>query len=257
MAIAFVGKGTPLSAAGLNAAAERLGTGAAEIWTVIRVETSGCGFLADRRPKILFERHAFSRASGGRFDAEHPDLSNRQPGGYGTGGAAQYARLERAMALDERAALESCSWGLGQVMGYHAGRLGYRDAAEMARAMVTGEDAQLGAMAGFIAAFDIGRWLKAHDWTNFARAYNGPAFERNQYDRKLKAAFEALGRGRLPGLDLRAAQIGLTYRGLDPGPIDGQMGSQTGQALRAFQARAGLAESGRLDAATKAALERD
>src|SRR5204863_9082982 len=32
------------------------------------VETSGCGYLPDRRPKILFERHVFSRLTEHRYD---------------------------------------------------------------------------------------------------------------------------------------------------------------------------------------------
>jgi hypothetical protein len=46
--------------------------GLAEIWAVFSVETSGCGFLTDRRPKILFERHIFSHLTNGRYDAQNP-----------------------------------------------------------------------------------------------------------------------------------------------------------------------------------------
>ncbi|MGG7377547.1 N-acetylmuramidase domain-containing protein, partial [Escherichia coli] len=42
------------------------------MWAVIHVESSGAGYQADRRPKILFERHVFHRLTGGRFDAAHP-----------------------------------------------------------------------------------------------------------------------------------------------------------------------------------------
>ncbi|MCU1238316.1 MAG: Peptidoglycan-binding domain 1 protein [Candidatus Solibacter sp.] len=34
-----------------------VGAGAAEIWTVLAVETKGFVYLSDRRPAILFERH--------------------------------------------------------------------------------------------------------------------------------------------------------------------------------------------------------
>jgi hypothetical protein len=31
------------------------------LWSVVVVETSGCGFLPDRRPRILFERRILVR----------------------------------------------------------------------------------------------------------------------------------------------------------------------------------------------------
>ena len=85
---------------------------------VVTVETSGCGCLADRRATILFERHIFSEQTGGKFDSQHPDISNRTPGGY-THGPAEYNRLSKAAQLDRTAALESASCGLGQVMGFN------------------------------------------------------------------------------------------------------------------------------------------
>ncbi len=45
-----------------------------ELWAVLSVETSGCGYLPDKRPKILFERRVFSRLTGHRFDADDPDM---------------------------------------------------------------------------------------------------------------------------------------------------------------------------------------
>src|SRR5216684_4257016 len=94
----FKGAAEPLSQAGLSEALNILGVTPAAIWSVIAVETSGCGFLPDRRPKILFEHHIFHRQTGGHFDAVAPDLSNPNSGGYGHSGAPQYDRLNRAMA---------------------------------------------------------------------------------------------------------------------------------------------------------------
>src|SRR5690242_21912689 len=115
----FRGSALPVDASGLQSALDTLGVGAAELWSIIHVETSGCGFLADRRPKILFERHVFSARTNHVYDAKYPEISNRTPGGYGASGAFQYQRLQRAMALDRHAALISTSWGLGQVMGFN------------------------------------------------------------------------------------------------------------------------------------------
>src|ERR1700722_9083799 len=99
--VTFTGSGTPMSHAGINGAASVINVGLPELWSVIAVETSGCGYLGDRRRKILFERHIFSRLTGGRFDADDPDVSQPSSGGYGPGGAHQYERLAAAMLLDQ------------------------------------------------------------------------------------------------------------------------------------------------------------
>lgn len=119
MALEFTGTATPLTEAGMTQATQRLQVGRPEIWAVLKVETSGCGFFADRRPQILFERHIFHGETQGRFDATAPDISNAHAGGY-SGGVAEYDRLGRAIALDRRAALCSASWGIGQVTGFTA-----------------------------------------------------------------------------------------------------------------------------------------
>jgi hypothetical protein len=125
MAVKFVGAGLPFTAKGVNDAAQLLGVHTHTILAITEVETAGCGFLADRRPQILFERHIFQRLTGGQFDAICPRVSAPTSGGYEKRGASQYDRLTLAMQLDEEAALRSTSWGLGQTMGFNAGMVGY------------------------------------------------------------------------------------------------------------------------------------
>jgi hypothetical protein len=112
MTTEFKGTALPLDQEGISEVTGRMGIKAVELWTVLTVETSGCGFLPDRRPKILFERHIFSRETESQFDAPNPDISDRTPGGYGAGGANQYSRLQQALALDRKAALRSTSCGV-------------------------------------------------------------------------------------------------------------------------------------------------
>ena len=50
--------------------------------------------------------------------------------------------------------------------------------------------------------------------------------------------------------DVKQVQEALKNKGYDPGSIDGVMGPQTLQAIRAFQKASGLKESARLDAET-------
>jgi len=58
-----------LSSDGLATIASKLGVFAAEIWTVLSVEASGCGYLPDGRPRILYERHIFHRLTRGMVAA--------------------------------------------------------------------------------------------------------------------------------------------------------------------------------------------
>src|SRR5215510_12708813 len=106
----FVGKAAPLTQDGFDKVLHQLDVNSASVWTLLTVETSGFGFLADRRPKILYERHIFHQRTNGRYSATSPDISSSVSGGYGRG-TTEYGRLARAIKLDRRAALESASWG--------------------------------------------------------------------------------------------------------------------------------------------------
>src|SRR5579859_2008416 len=103
MPLQFAGAGLPMSSDGFTKACDLLSVKAAEIWAVLAVETSGCGYLPDRRPQILFERHIFHRLTNGQYD--DGDISDPSPGGYGPRGAPQYDRLARAISKDRNAAL--------------------------------------------------------------------------------------------------------------------------------------------------------
>jgi peptidoglycan hydrolase-like protein with peptidoglycan-binding domain len=235
----FVGTALHLQHEGLTAAAEHIAVDPTTLWSVVVVETSGCGFLPDRRPTILFERHTFRKLTGRRFDAAHPGISG-PAGGYGPGGAHQYERLEEAAACDRQAALESASWGLGQIMGFNAGLAGFHDAEEMVERMMRGENEQLLAMATFIGASRMHTALQRRDWVEFARSYNGPSYEKNRYHEKLAAAHANLSARGLPDLEARAVQLLLTYHGFNPGKIDGIVGERTRVAISAFTTKQNL-----------------
>jgi hypothetical protein len=219
--------------------------GAPEIWTVMAVETSGCGYLPDRRPQILFERHIFHKLTGGQFD--DGDISDPTPGGYGPRGAAQYDRLARAMAKDRSAALQSASWGLGQIMGMNFRSAGFSNVEDMTAAMSASEDQQLLAMANFLKSTGLATPLAMHNWAAFARGYNGPNFAINRYDVKLNGEFQKFSTVGVPDLNARAAQLYLTYLGFHPGTIDGVAGQHTLDALAQFQAKNGIPPSTTID----------
>lgn len=168
-------------------------------------ETRGQPFLPDGRPAILFERHIFYkrlnvvRKSGvtqatqtalrNKAFAESPDICNPKSGGY-KGKAAEYQRLERAIAYSETAALESASWGQFQIMGFNAVAIGYSSVQEFVTLM--GKDVQehLLSLVRFILNTPQAlRGIREQDFPKLAAAYNGPAYAKNNYDKDLSKLF--------------------------------------------------------------------
>lgn len=248
----FIGKSTPLTQDGFNTAIETVGTKAAELWAVISVETSSCGYFDDRRPQILYERHIFYKITKAGFPVS--DINSPEQGGY-AGGAAEYDRLVRAISLDRDAALQSASWGIGQVLGQNFAAAGYPDAPTMVNNMCETEDGQLLAVCNFLKANGLDRNLRNHDWVGFARGYNGPNYTKFSYDTKLLQHYQKYAVGSLPDLTIRAAQLMLNFLKYNTGGVDGANGPRTESAVKAFQASKGLPVTGVIDEGTIAALE--
>lgn len=186
----FVGAATPLVDSDITEVAAVLGCDAAAVQAVCDVEAAGAGFLDDNRPKILFEAHVFGRLTSHQYDDEHPNISapawDRSL--YGAAGAHQYDRLAEAMALDETAALRSASWGMFQVMGMNFKACGFNDVQSFVAAMVESERKHLDAFAAFCQSTSAANSLRTHNWTAFARTYNGPG-QVDAYATKLRDAY--------------------------------------------------------------------
>jgi hypothetical protein len=254
MSLAFQGTAWALSSDGLDKVASDLSVHAAEIWTVLAVETSGCGYLLDRRPQILYERHVFHRLTKGKY-SDGGDISHPTAGGYGSHGASQYDRLGRAVSLHRSAALRSASWGMGQIMGENFAAAGFQNVEDMVDAMLRSEDEQLVAMGAFMTNHKkLLPALQSHDWATFARNYNGPKYAINKYDIRLNDHYQKYSSGKLPDLNVRAAQLYLTYLGLNPGSIDGVAGRKTLLALAEFKKKHSIETTTAIDRDTVAQL---
>ncbi|MQZ31930.1 N-acetylmuramidase family protein [Acinetobacter haemolyticus] len=177
--------------------AKELGIEAAVLQAVIDVECRGSGFNTDGTPVILFERHVMrqrliankKRSVADEMMRKRPDLCNTSSGGYGLY-SQQHKKLDDAAKFDRTSALESCSWGIGQVMGYHWYNLGYDTLQQFINAMYKDEASQLEAMCRYIKNNGLVNALKNKDWKAFARGYNGPAYAKNSYDIKLANAYK-------------------------------------------------------------------
>lgn len=173
-------------------AAKELNCEVAAIRAVAEVESLKGGFLPDGRPKILFERHVFHQRTNGIYSQKYPSISNRTAGGYGRAGENQHDRLGIAAKLNRTAALESASWGMFQIMGYHWKSLGYNTLQEFINAMYRSESEQLDAFVRFIKVNKLDAFLRQKKWAEFARRYNGPAYAKNKYDIKMANAYNKL-----------------------------------------------------------------
>jgi hypothetical protein len=246
----FSGPATRFTQGAIETAAAALGCEVAAVKAVIDVESRG-GFLDDSRPKILFERHLFHNFTNGRHSGAHPDISSSRPRGY-VGGAGEYDRLGRAIALDRQAALKSASWGAFQILGSNHKAAGYDNVEDFCQGMCESEDKQLAAFVGFVKSNHLDDELRRHDWAGFARGYNGRNFRENRYDEKLAEAYRrhSAGGARTDAGAARTLRMGdvgddverLQHRlGI---AADGDFGPATKQAVIEFQRGKGLTADG-------------
>jgi len=168
-----------------SASAKTLNIEVAAIKAVAEVESSGDGFLADGKPKILFEPHIFwkqLRLKGidpNLFMEENTDIL------YPTWKSGAYGPAK----INREAALLSASWGRFQIMGFNWKACGAANLQEFIDDMYKDEDAQLHRFTIYIQKTFLDDELRNHDWAGFARGYNGPQYVRNKYDVKLKNAY--------------------------------------------------------------------
>lgn len=176
------------------ALALRLGVEEAALRAVAQVESRGSGFLADGKPKILFEGHIFHRLTHGRYSASAPQISypkwDRKK--Y-TSPNGEWKRLEAAASLDADAALQSASWGAFQIMGFNYAACGCENVSRFVELQHQDADGQVECFARLLSrpGSPLIAASQKRDWAKFARLYNGPEYAKNAYDVKLRTAYEA------------------------------------------------------------------
>jgi peptidoglycan hydrolase-like protein with peptidoglycan-binding domain len=237
----FIGNPAPLRDGDYTLAARELGCAVAVVRAVAQVESAGGGFLADGRPKILFERHVFHARTRGVHSALEPAISSPRRGGY-LGGVREYDRLRAAIALDRQAALQSASWGKFQVMGFNFAAAGHANVERFVAAMVSGEPAQLQAFVALIKSYKLQDELMRRDWMGFARGYNGSAFAQNAYHRKLADAYALFAEPLLKMGDIGPEVVRLQE--LLGASADGRFGPDTRARVIALQVNRGLPTDG-------------
>ncbi len=170
----------------------RIGVEAAALAAFIEVESGGRGFdLLSGKLIIQFEPAWFRKkapyAPSGKWSVNKVERQLQE-----------WIAFNDAFRIDPNAAMESTSIGLGQVMGFHYKRLGYRTVGEMWDDAKKGEDRQIYQMAEFIRTDPrLMKALKEKNWHLVATYYNGAGYRelakrlgRERYDVSMRKAYE-------------------------------------------------------------------
>lgn len=187
----FKGKAKKLEDKDLPRIGARIGVGEDEIHAFMDVEAAGSGFDSQGRPKMRFEYHYFYK----RLGARQLQTAIKQRLAYkswrdGKHPRDMYPILQKAMKINPTAALQSASWGLGQIMGANHKAAGYPTVQAMVKDFMVDEDNHLEAMVNFLIANHLDDDLRDHRWSGLARGYNGPAYASHGYHTKLAAAYK-------------------------------------------------------------------
>lgn len=180
--------------------AKREGFDPASLLAVAEVESLGKPFMDDGvTPRFLFERHKFWAglklyAPGLIPTAEHQGLAhkdwrrNTQYKDQGTM-AKRMVLFNRAKALNEEAAYYACSWGLGQVMGFHHYAHGFSKPSLFVKWMTKGGiPAQVEAMGRTLKQMGLKLAVNTQKWAVVEKKYNGGGLN-GEYARKMAAAY--------------------------------------------------------------------
>lgn len=163
----------------------------------VKTVESGGKAMQNGIPTMLFEGHVFWK----QLEARKINPSKYVKGNenilyktwtkkYYTGrNSGEYARLQKAIKINEAAAYESASYGMFQIMGNNYKVCGYNSAKEFYEDLCKNEDAHFYSFIKFIKAKGIVPYMQKKDWAKIAYKYNGSSYKKNKYDQKLKDAY--------------------------------------------------------------------
>lgn len=249
-------------------AAEKYDVPVSTLMAVVETESDGVAYAnvnGKSEPLIRWEGHYFDKRldAGERTIARKLGLASPKAGVV-KNPSKQQARWDRlyipGTEIDEEAATESISMGVGQVMGSHDQKLGFDTAVKMFDYVRQGAVEQVDLMMRYVKEFDLLDELERGDFTGFARGYNGPNYKKYAYHTKMRAAAkkyaymddaqvkdgvsvkkperaekaESMLRMGTEGAKVRELQA-LLVRAGHAVKVDGDFGDATRRAVKAFQ----------------------
>ena len=105
---------------------------------------------------------------------------------------SNFNTLESALELDDHCAMLATSYGIFQIMGFNHKSAGYDTVSKFVEAMSKSEENQIKAFCHFIKNNGLISTIDKLDFATFARRYNGPNYAQNNYDVKLRKAYNAV-----------------------------------------------------------------
>lgn len=169
-------------------AARMLNCEIAALMAVASVESAGDGFDEQDRIILRFEGHKFRQFTSGKFDQSHPHLS--YPYRVQRYKKHGYSAFNEAFALDATATLLATSYGLFQPMGFTHDECGFDDVHEFVEFLKVSERNQLIVFVEMVKFRKLADEIQRKDFAGFARVYNGPSYKDNNYDVKMKRAYD-------------------------------------------------------------------
>lgn len=143
----------------------------ASLAAFIEVESGGRGF-DEKTGKILlqFEPHYFKKrqpyAPSGAWSVNKVDVQSKE-----------WIAFNNAFSINQNSAMESTSIGLGQIMGAHWKRLGFKSVGEMWDHAKKSLENQVWQIAKFIETDkNLQFALRTGDWHRVASIYNGSGY---------------------------------------------------------------------------------
>ena len=161
--------------------AKDLGVEKEVLMAIASQESKHTSFKAVKQATILFERHKMYRllikkgntkASVDALSKKYPSIVNEDSGGHND--MTSYEKLKIAKSIDYDCAIQSCSWGKFQVMGFNYANL-YSSPRELEKAMNMCELQQFKYFVSYLKnTSGMVDALKNKNWERIATLYNGP-----------------------------------------------------------------------------------
>lgn len=198
------GRAEAITAEDVERLALDFGCHPADLEAISHVETRGFGWFPDGRMKILFEKHWFHkllpaslRATATRKRIARKKWVSPKKGGYRDQNNAdqRYEILEKAIELDETAALQSISMGRYQIMGFNWEICGFSSVEDMWGQFLDSEKNQLRAFANFLRRKGLVPAIRARKFRNVETVYNGGGLG-GTYAREMEEHSNRLREGR-------------------------------------------------------------